>query len=188
MPINGSVHISEEVPPGPAVCHQVDSTTGQEASVSNPEEPAPRHLRSCQGPVGQAGVVKARRICLGPVGPLRRSCASRVWSLSSGLASRSSVPDAIDHSETDDQFGSLPAIWARDQLQGPMFQDRKGESVLSEYCGPDPVPLNTGERLAIPGEVRPKSPQKKGEWMSEVPLSESVHDSALLKARQRNIL
>ena len=62
------------------------------------------------------------------------------------------------------------------------------ESVLSEYCGPDPVPLNTGERLAIPGEVRPKSPQKKGEWMSEVPLSKSVHDSALLKARHRNVL
>jgi hypothetical protein len=106
-----------------------------------------------------------------------------------GNFGRSSVPDAIDYSETDDRFESLPAIWAQDQLQGPMFHNRKGESVLPEYLGPDPVPLNTGERLAIPGEeVRPKSPRKKGEWMSEVPLSKSVHDSALLKARQRNIL
>jgi hypothetical protein len=40
-PKSGSAHIvSEEVPPSPAVRHQVDSTTGQEASVSNPEEPA----------------------------------------------------------------------------------------------------------------------------------------------------
>jgi hypothetical protein len=45
MPKNGSAHISKEVPPGPATRHQVDSTIGQEASVSNPEEPAPRLAR-----------------------------------------------------------------------------------------------------------------------------------------------
>jgi hypothetical protein len=45
-----------------------------------------------------------------------------------------------------------------------------------------------GESLGTPEGVRPRSPQKKGKWMSEVPLSKSVHDSALLKARQRNVL
>ena len=76
-----------------------------------------------------------------------------------GNFGRSSIPDAIDNSETDNRFESLPAIWARDLIRGPMFHNREGESVLPECLGPDPVPLNTGESLEIPGEVRPKSPQ-----------------------------
>jgi hypothetical protein len=42
----------------------------------------------------------------------------------------SSVPDAIYDSETDERSDSLLAIWARDQIQGPMFHSRGGESVL----------------------------------------------------------
>ena len=47
-----------------------------------------------------------------------------------GNFGRSSVPDAIYDSETDERSDSLLAIWARDQIQGPMFHSRGGESVL----------------------------------------------------------
>jgi hypothetical protein len=64
----------------------------------------------------------------------------------------------------------------------------EGESALPEYQGPDPVPPDIRAHLENPEGVRPRGPRKKGEWMSEVPLLKSVHDSALLKARQRNVL
>ena len=197
IPKSGSAHISEEVPPSPVVCHQVDSTTGQEASVSNPEEPSLRLARGSSQVLSRPSWPNRR--CQSPTDlsmssqpatkKLRFSSVESVISVGEevpmGNFGRTSVPEAINDSEADECCGSLSAIWSWDHIQEPMLRSRRGESALPELPGPDPVPINAGEH---PKVVHPRSPWKKGEWMSEVPLSKSCHDSALLKARQRNVL
>ena len=88
-----------------------------------------------------------------------------------GNFGRSSVPEGIDDPKDDGCLEYPSAIWSRDPIQQPMLRSLGGESALPEYQGPDPVPINAGER---PEVVHPRSPWKKGEWMSDVQLSKSI--------------
>jgi len=199
IPPSGSARTSKEVPPGPASRHQVDSS-GQEASVSNPEEPATQPARGssqvlpkpswpgrrCQSPMDLS--MSDRPTSKKPRFSKVESVINVVERVPMGKFGCSSTPDAINDAKTDEIFASLPAIWSRDQIQDPMSYSLGGEAALPGYPGLDPVPPSTSERWETPERVRPKIPRKRGEWVSEVPLSKSVHDSALLKARQRNVL